>query len=215
MIATGKLVSLFFLSAGVFFLMQLILPFLSFQFWNVLQTYSNSLLISPEPQRNSAVLGVSVSNYNNFPAFVSNLNRPVTPPYSSFKISVPRLNLEDSLVEVESNDLSRGLVHLPGAALPGEKGNVFISGHSALPLFSAFSGRAVFANLTSVKKGDQIIVEAEGTRFIYQVEQIKIVEPKDLSVILPPDNAGRYISLMTCVPPGLNTKRLIVLGKMI
>ncbi|MBI4038030.1 class E sortase [Candidatus Daviesbacteria bacterium] len=215
MIATGKLVSLFFLSAGVFFLMQLILPFVSFQLWNVLQDYSNSLLISPQPQKNSAVLGVSVSNYDNFPAFVSNLNRPLAPPYSYFNVTVPRLNLENSPVEVESNDLSRGLVHLPGTALPGEKGNVFVSGHSAVPLFSAFKGSAVFANLTNIKKGDQIIVEAGGAKFIYQVEQIKIVEPGDLSVVLPPDGIGRYISLMTCVPPGLNTKRLIVLGKMI
>ena len=34
-------------------------------------------------------------------------------------------------------------------------------------------------------------------------------------VLNPPDNKGRYITLMTCYPPGLNFKRLIVLGKMI
>jgi LPXTG-site transpeptidase (sortase) family protein len=40
------------------------------------------------------------------------------------------------------------------------------------------------------------------------------VDPKDVSVINPPDGSGRYLTLMTCVPPGFNAKRLIVLAKL-
>ena len=65
-----------------------------------------------------------------------------------------------------------------------------------------------------VEKGDLIKVSAGG-EFTYKVLGIRVVDPKDTSVTLPPDGVGRYISLMTCVPPGLNTKRLVVLGKMI
>ena len=66
-----------------------------------------------------------------------------------------------------------------------------------------------------IKEGDQIEVEAMGTKFTYQVTELKIISPSDVSVINPPDPLGRFISLMTCVPPGLNLKRLVVLGKMI
>ena len=91
---------------------------------------------------------------------------------------------------------------------------MFISGHSALIQFFNLK-QALFANLTDLKKGDQIIIEAGGTKFKYEVSGFKIVDPKDLSVITAPEPQGRYISLMTCVPPGLNFKRLVVLGKMI
>ena len=134
-------------------------------------------------------------------------------PYQNFYLSVPTLDIDGVPVYVDSNDLTKGLVHLPGSALPGERGNLFISGHSSLPQFS--SSKAMFANLQKVKKGDQISIKIGTGEFKYQVIGLKVTDPKDLSIIAPPDNLGRYISLMTCVPPGFNTNRLIVLGKLL
>lgn len=212
MIVAPKLISLAFLSIGIFVLMQIILPLVSFQVWAIQQKYQNQLLISPN-RSNQQILGVSIQNKDNFPAFVSSLTRETRPNYDQFFLSVPRLKMERNDVFVDSNDLVKGMVHLPGSALPGEKGNVFISGHSAFSRF--ISGQnAPFAKLSDLKKNDEITVEAGGSKFIYKVVDIKVVDPSDLSVIAVPDKQGRYISLMTCVPPGLNFKRLIVLGKM-
>lgn len=212
MIATSKLISIGFLSMGIFILMQVILPIVSFQIWWFGQEHSNKTLISPTKSKGE-VLGVSVQNKDNFPAFVSNRTREVRPSYSQFQLSVPRLKIADSAVYVDSNDLSKGLIQLPGSALPGEKGNIFISGHSAISIFTGKS--AIFAKLSDLKKGDEVLVEAGGSKFSYKVVDIKVVDPGDLSVIPAPEELGRYISLMTCVPPGLNFKRLVVLGKMI
>lgn len=208
----SKLISLGFLSIGVFILMQVILPIASFKIWAIGQGVNEKSLISPR-KSGGGVLGVSVQNKDNFPVFISNLTRETKPNYSQFQLSVPRLKIENNLVYVDSNDLSKGLIQLPGSALPGEKGNVFISGHSAVSRLLA-GYKAVFAKLMDLKKGDEILVEAADTRFVYRVVEIKIVDPSDLSVIPAPDQQGRYISLMTCVPPGLNFKRLVVLGKM-
>lgn len=210
---TVKLLPVGFLSLGIFLLMQVILPVASFQIWELGQKYNNNLLISPT-QKDSQVLGISVQSKDNFSAIVSTLKRETQPNFTQFNLSIPRLNIDKALVLVDSNDLSNSLAHLPGSALPGEKGNVFISGHSALSQFFSFK-KALFGNLTDLKKGDQILVEVEGVKFRYEVSQLKVVDPNDLSVINAPDTQGRYISLMTCVPPGLNFKRLIVLGKMI
>ena len=213
MIALSRILPLGFLLIGVFLLMQVILPVVSFQLWWFGQKYNNNLLISPGSQ-DAQVLGVSIQTSDNFPGFVSSLKREGAISYGQFNLTIPKLNINKASVEVDSNNLSKGLVHLPGSALPGEKGNVFVSGHSALSrLFSLKN--ALFANLTDLKKGDEIIVEANGAKFKYQVTQLKVVDPADTSVIIPPDTQGRYISLMTCVPPGLNFKRLVVLGKMI
>lgn len=212
MIATSKLVSIGFLSIGIFILMQVFLPIVSFQIWWFGQKYSNQILISPK-KSSGQILGVSVTNKDNFPAFVSTLTRKTQPNYDLFTMSISKLKMEKANVYVDSNDLTKGLIHLPGSALPGEKGNLFISGHSAVSNF--FAGKAAFARLPDLKKGDEILLEAANTRFTYKVVDIKVVDPSDLSVIPAPDLQGRYISLMTCVPPGLNLKRLIVLGKMI
>ena len=210
----AKFIALGFLSAGVFLLVQVIAPLLSFQIWETGQKLNSVSLISPNSSTASNVLGISVQNRDNFPAFISSLKRETEASYQDFSITVPRLKIVKSKVDVDSNDLSGNLVHLPGSALPGEKGNVFISGHSALSQFLNIK-QAVFAHLTDLKKGDQIIIEANGAKFKYEVADFKVVDPKDLSVINAPEPLGRYISLMTCVPPGLNFKRLIVLGKMI
>lgn len=207
-----KFVSLSFLSVGIFILMQAILPIISFQLWAMGQTINNQVLVSPA-KMSGQVLGISVEDKDNFPAFISSA-RTSEHTYDKFYLSVPKLKIQNANVYVDSNDLSKGLAHLPGSALPGEKGNVFISGHSAIrPSFSI--KQALFSNLTDLKVKDQIIVDTPGSRFIYEVIGFRIVDPSDLSVISVPDTMGRYISLMTCVPPGLNFKRLVVLGKMI
>ncbi len=222
----SKIIPAGFLSIGIFLLMQVILPIASFQIWELGQKYHNGLLISPISPRERQVLGisiqngVSVRNKDNFPAIISNITRQQAADYSQFSLTIPNLSIEKATVEVDSNDLSKGLSHLPGSALPGEKGNVFISGHSALspsiPGASLFSfKKALFTNLTDLKKGDQITLEALGAKFKYEVINLTVVDPTDLSVIKTPDETGRYVSLMTCVHPGVNFKRLVILGRMI
>ncbi len=207
----SKIIPLGFLSIGVFLLLQVILPIISFQVWWFSQSHKNTPLINPS---SSQVLGVSIQSRDNFPAIVSTLKRDSRPNYYQFGLTVPKLKIYNATVLVDSNDLSKYLAHLPGSALPGEKGNVFISGHSALSPFFSFK-TALFASLTDLKKGDELTIDASGTKFKYEVLELKVVDPTDLSIISPPDPLGRYISLMTCVPPGLNLKRLVILGKML
>jgi len=209
----GKLIALLFLSFGIFLLMQVITPLVSFEVWAIGQKVNSRVLVSPV-KSSEQVLGISVQDRNNFPAFISSLTRETQPNYDQFSLSVPKLKIDKMDVWVDTNDLSKGLVQLPGSALPGEKGNVFISGHSALSQFFALKS-VPFSKLSELKKGDQIIVETPGSKFTYRVSDFKVVDPTDLSVIEAPESQGRYISLMTCVPPGLNLKRLVVLGKMI
>lgn len=213
MIATSKFISVGFLAIGVFILMQVILPVMSFQIWQIGQQYQNQILISPIKSTRE-VLGISVQNKDSFSTFISSLKRETQPNYDRFNLSIPALKIGKTDVFVDTNDLSKGLTQLPGSALPGEKGNLFISGHSALNQFLAVKS-VPFSKLPDLKKGDQVIIETSGATFIYEVVGFQVVNPSDLSVLQSPEDQGRYISLMTCVPPGLNFKRLVVLGKMI
>ena len=76
MITFSKIVPLGFLSIGVFLLMQVILPIVSFQVWLWQQNLSNGLLISPNSTTGGGqILGVSVQNKDNFPVIFSSLKR--------------------------------------------------------------------------------------------------------------------------------------------
>lgn len=211
-----KAASLFFLGVGVFVLMQVLSPLISFKVWEISAYHQNQVLANPLPSElvDASVLGVSIKNVDNFPVIYRD-NLTYKPPYDFFKLSVPKLKLEDIEVRVNSNEFEENLAQLPGTALPGEVGNVFISGHSSLSnTFQSKNRRAFFVNLPKLKKGDEVIVEVVGQKYTYIVEGMKIVEPEDVYVINPPDQVGRYISLMTCVPPGFNTKRLVVLARL-
>jgi len=210
-----KGLSLLFLGIGVFVLMQVIMPFLSFKVWEIFAFENERALIDPVPVSANGNLApdFSIETVGNFPTIIGK-PRAEKPSFDEFKISIPKIKLENAPTRVESLKFDEFLGHLPGSALPGERGNVFITGHSMLPNFASKDSKAFFAKLPNVKKGDEIIVDSLGQRYIYTVTELKIVDPKEISVVYPPDSAGRYISLMTCVPPGFNTKRLVVVAKL-
>lgn len=214
-----KIIPLGLLGVGVFVLMQVVAPFVAFKAWEVFSYDQNQLLLNPYPKsqvtKDGDILGVSVANLDNFPAFIGRADKNHKAPYSDFKLTAKTIKLEDIKVLTNSNDFEENLAQLPGSALPGERGNVFISGHSSiLNTYNSGAKKAFFVHLPSMKKGDPVEISTLGQKFTYEVMGTRIVDPKDVSVIEPPDEEGRYLTLMTCVPPGFNTKRLIVLAKL-
>lgn len=194
--------------------MQVALPFLVFKSWELFAFEDETVLANPlSGDGTGLVSGVSIQDFEDFPAFVSNTVSPANLPYKEFKVTIPKLKIDNIVAKVWSNNFDETLAQLPGTALPGERGNVFITGHSSLPQPMG-SKHAWFVNLPNIKKGDNIYLNAAGQQFNYIVEGLKIVDPKDTSVLNPPDARGRYLTLMTCVPPGFNTKRLVVLAKL-
>ena len=66
-----KSASLLFLGIGIFVLMQVISPFLSFKVWEIAAYYQNQVLADPSSSEKSQladsnVLGLSVSNVGDF-----------------------------------------------------------------------------------------------------------------------------------------------------
>ncbi len=141
---------------------------------------------------------------------------PKQASYDHFTVSIPKIDIESANAIVNSNDFDTHLGHLPGSALPGTIGNVFITGHSALPSFySQTNYKTNFTHLPDLNLFDEIDVTANHTLFRYSIEKRFIVDPSDVAVINPPDPFGKYLTLMTCVPPGLNAQRLIIQARLI
>lgn len=131
------------------------------------------------------------------------------------QIIIPKINVTAPIVYTTSNDekviqenLTKGVVHYKGTAEPGTVGNSFITGHSSNFWWIKGNYNYVFVNLNKLVVGDQAKIYHNGNKYVYQVKEIKVVEPTDTSVLTPTDTPT--LTLMTCTPTGTNWKRLIV-----
>jgi|SRR3989338_7251711 len=128
-------------------------------------------------------------------------------------ISLPKLNIENAKVTVGGEDLTKSLIQFVPTSLPGENGNVIILGHSTLPqLYNIKDYKTIFTYLPSLKEGDKIEVKLGDQEFEYEVFDITIVKPSEVSV-LKQNFSNSYLTLITCVPPGTYWNRLIVKAK--
>lgn len=97
--------------------------------------------------------------------------------------------------------------HIEGTSLPtgGESTHSVLSGHRGLP-----SAR-LFTDLDKLEKGDIFLIRVLDETLTYEVDQIRIVEPTEMSDL--EIEAGQdYCTLVTCTPYGINTHRLLVRG---
>lgn len=138
-----------------------------------------------------------------------------------FYLTIPKLGIEKAEVETNSGNLSpdERLGHYLGSALPGEAGNVFIYGHSVLPMFyNPKNYRTIFSTLDELKEGDQITVEFGEKHFKYVVEKWVVLNPEDVDPLEPIGSLflnQSYLTLMTCVPMGVGTDRLLVRARLV
>ncbi len=128
---------------------------------------------------------------------------------------VPRLGTNYHYVVVEGvgrEDLKKGPGHYPGTSLPGQLGNVVVSGHRTTYL-------APFNRFDELQPGDPVIFEMADGWYAYQVTGIEIVQPTATYVIKNPypDNRpiGRSFTFTTCNPKYSARTRLVVYGSFV
>lgn len=109
--------------------------------------------------------------------------------------------------------LRSGVVHYASTALPGQKGNVAIFGHSSGLAWAPGDYKFVFTSLDKLKPEQQIIVDYKGTRYIYIVTSTEVVSPTNMSVLKSKNDSE--LSLITCTPVGTSKNRLVVHAKQV
>ena len=123
-------------------------------------------------------------------------------------IEIPKIKVNLPIYHgVEEGVLQIAVGHIPGSSLPigGESTHSVLSGHRGLP-----SAR-LFTDLDKLVVGDTFLLNVLDEVLTYEVDQILIVEPYDLSSleIIPGED---LVTLVTCTPYGINTHRLLVRG---
>ena len=123
-------------------------------------------------------------------------------------ISIPKIDVMLPIYHgIDEAVLQVAIGHIPGSSLPvgGTSSHCVISGHRGLP-----SAR-LFTDIDKLVVGDLFTITVLNQTLTYEVDQIRTVEPTDLSD-LQIENGKDYLTLVTCTPYGINTHRLLVRG---
>ena len=116
----------------------------------------------------------------------ASLRKPVE---SLAVLRIPALHLEAPVLEgTDEVTLNSGVGRIAGTSRPKEGGNMGIAGHRD----------GFFRGLKDVRTGDAIELATTSGTDIYIVDQIRITNPADVSVLRP--RAKRSLTLVTCYP---------------
>lgn len=119
----------------------------------------------------------------------------------SINVSLPIYHGTDEAV------LEIAIGHIEGSSLPvgGAGTHTVLSGHRGLP------SAKLFTDIDELVVGDEFYIRVLDETLTYEVDQIRIVEPDDLSDLAIEEDKD-LCTLVTCTPYGINSHRLLVSG---
>lgn len=124
-------------------------------------------------------------------------------------LTVPKIGITNMPVyhTTSSAVLQAGVGHYEGSSLPigGESTHSVLSGHTGM------AGLKMFSELNKLEKGDIFQIKVLGETLTYQVDQFHQVSPSNLDY-LKIEEGKDLCTLITCIPIGINSERLLVRG---
>lgn len=123
-------------------------------------------------------------------------------------IEIPKISVDLPIRHGTSSAvLGAGVGHLYGTSLPvgGKSTNSVLAAHRGVP------SAVLFTRLDELGKGDFFYIHVLGETLAYKVDAVWTVDPDDVRHygVTP---GGDYVTLLTCTPYGVNTRRLLVRG---
>lgn len=123
-------------------------------------------------------------------------------------LNIPKIGVELPIYHgVSAEVLNIACGHMEGTSLPvgGESTHCVLSAHRGLP------HARLFTDLDRMETGDTFTITVPGRVVTYQVDQIQVVEPNEISAIRIVEGED-HCTLLTCTPYGVNSHRLLVRG---
>ena len=173
------------------------------------EDYSAIFEAADEYNRQIAKLEFPFVFYDEVPGYWETLN--VSGTGMMGYITVPKISQELPVYHgTENSVLAMAVGHYQGSSLPvgGEGTHSVVSAHRGLPT------AVLFTHLDRMEIGDTFYFTILDRTITYEVDQIRIVEPHDTSLV-EIEEGKDYCTLLTCTPYGINTHRLLVRGHQI
>jgi sortase A len=123
------------------------------------------------------------------------------------RVDISAIGVSEYVVEgTDTDSLRKGPGHYPETPLPGEPGTTAIAGHRT-------TYGAPFRHIDELKPRERIIIDMPDGRFVYRVQQTKVVDDQDLSVL---DEVGyQRLVLSACHPLYSAAERIIVFARFV
>jgi len=136
--------------------------------------------------------------------------RATPQPSSPIRIVVdtPKVKIDASIYGGDDwYQLIKGVGHYTGSANPGENGNMVLSAHNDIY-------GETFRDIQYLQPGDEIRIQANDNRwYTYVVYDKQVVNPSDVWVLQRGNEP--IVTLITCHPYRVDTKRMVVFGKLV
>lgn len=138
------------------------------------------------------------------------------------RLIIPKLNIDAPVAfGISPNEVATAMnsgvaqFAVSGAnALPGQIGNLAISGHSAGDVYSSSQYKFIFSGLSRLEVGDLIYINYESVRYTYQMVGSEVVNPTDVAA-LAYNGDKPMLTLITCTPLGTARYRLLIKAEQI
>lgn len=119
------------------------------------------------------------------------------------RIQIPKIKIDSAVVSGDSwEPLKLGVGHHVGSALPGQRGNMVLSGHNDVY-------GEVFRNLDRLEPGDMIVVSSISRDYVYIVQDRQIVNP-DAVWVMDSRGDAKQLTLISCYPYRVDNKRIVI-----
>jgi LPXTG-site transpeptidase (sortase) family protein len=143
---------------------------------------------------------------------------PIAAALPAKRLVVPTIGLDTKVIQLGTKLDRHGQIawetapyavgQHKGLAGPGQNGNMVLSGHISSP-----NEGAIFHHLPDLKVGEGVIVTTDERQYLYRVTDVKTVTPDQVSVLdQTPDPTA---TLITCVPDGIYSHRLVVTARLV
>jgi len=219
------LLSRFFISLGVIFVVLSLLPFLYQEITYYFPRVKNQrfILLFDENGKTDPSSVNSLEKDSPFARLLS--TRPIflTPVNTEFSLVIEKIGVNVPVIkDVEISDkdsymnaLEKGVAHAAISDYPStEPGNVYIFAHASINFWRLGKYATVFNLLRHLDLNDTIHVFYDGRHFVYKViakERYKNFDTYPITrPVLEP-----LLTLQTCDPPGTTLNRLVVTAKLV
>jgi len=108
--------------------------------------------------------------------------------------------------------LNQGVILYPGSAVPGQNGEVVLSGHSSVFPWVKTQYGQVFTLLDKLAPGDIVSIVYNHKQYDYRMTGQEILNPNQVKIS---DTTRPVLKMTTCWPIGTSAKRLVVYGELI
>lgn len=119
---------------------------------------------------------------------------------------IPKMEVElPILLGANRENMALGAVHLTETSYPigGDNTNCIIAAHRG------YSKTAMFRDIEKLDPGDEIYIENFRERLVYEVVEIRVIDPTDIGELLIQEGRD-MVTLITCHPYRHNYQRYVV-----